>query len=248
MFDDSTRRSASCPLLIAAALAGVPASAAVITQGPFTDGGPAQNSGNFLETTGSFGTVTSGAADFTLDFAIPTGLPIGTYTLSFDIRLNDRPDIQVSSFPRTDGADNQSFNNNVFVNDTGLNATPLDTWVRRQATITVTPTPTTPTTNLVWNGVFRTGSRLLVAQTDPTDMFDVDLDNISIVENVSGSQQLLRLFTFENDEVGTAPANVTLTGTAGTDRTVVVRAVPEPASLVLLSLGGVLLAGRGKRQ
>ena len=246
MFDSSFRRSSVSALTLAAALAAGSAQAALISQGPFSDGGPAQNSGNFLKTTGSFGSVTSGAADFTLDFAIPSGLAIGSYTVSFDIRLNDRPDIQVSSFPRSDPQDNQSFNNNVFNNDAGLFATPLDTWVRRQAAVTVSADPANPT-NTVWNGLFRTGSRLLVAQTDPNDTFDVDLDNISLVSS-TGDQQLSRLFTFENTEEGNVPSGITLSGTNGTQRTVEVRAVPEPASLALLGAGGLLLARRRRRQ
>ena len=245
MFDSSLCCCCFSAPVLAAALTAGSAQAALLSQGAFTDGGPAQNSGNFLKTTGSFGTVATGGADFTLDFAIPSGLEIGSYTVSFDIRLNDRPDIQVTSFPRSDPQDNQSFNNNVFNNDTGLFATPLDTWVRRQAAVIVSADPANPA-NTVWNGLFRTGSRLLVAQNDPTDTFDVDLDNVSLLSS-SGDQQLSRLFNFEDTEVGNLPGAIALSGTSGTQRTVEVRAVPEPASLALLGAGGLLLGRRRLR-
>lgn len=207
-------------------------SAAMITQGSASEVA-ASPSGNYLNIAGDFGTASTGNWQPDVEFQVAAGgIAVGTHTLTFDVRVNDKADDFNTSF-RGSGGDGSDF-------EDSLPNFAIGIWTRATRQVTVTGDP--------WTGKFSLQFKLFDADVDGLDVFDVDIDNVSLLDGSSG-QQLLKLYDFESDAASSAPADVSIrpsgSGEASSQGAVTLTVVPEPGSFALMTLGGLLALCRG---
>ncbi len=208
--------------------------------------GDAAPSGKFLHFAGS----PAGTTNFKVGFQPDTlvGDADGEeFVFEFDMKVVTAPvrtqhDIRIAQ----DEDNNSVINNSIQPTNAPLNEG-LG-WFRLTSPFTVTTSDETdddvdnPTSEIRFPG--GTSLNGIKSFVRGGDSFEAFYDNISL-RRVSDGQEMLPNgpFTFESDEVGSAPANVFDQGNPDT-----FEVVPEPASLALFGLGGLLIAGRRRRQ
>ncbi|MFA6960144.1 MAG: hypothetical protein WC205_05275 [Opitutaceae bacterium] len=158
-------------------------------------------------------TVAAGtAASPSLRFPLASALPAGTYTLSFRFRWIDKPDDLRTTLRGTNG-DGNDFEKSVSI------AGAYGFWYRQQTTVTVGGTDT-------WTGYPEIMVKLWNNDADTCELL---VDDVSLVD-ASNQQMLPKLYTFEDDAVGSAPAGVTATNGTFDSMTVVALEQPDYTS------------------
>lgn len=157
-------------------------------------------------------TVAGTAVSPSLRFTLAANLPAGVYTFSFRFRWLDKPD-DLRSTLRGSIGDGSDFEKSVSI------AGASGFWYRYQTTVTVSGTD-------VWTG---NPEIMVKLWNNDTDAFELLVDDVSLVD--SANQQVLsKLYTFEDDTVGAAPAGVTATNGTFDSMTVVALTQPDYTS------------------
>jgi len=234
--------AATCTLMIAVGSADAAAlTFSTSTTTDWADGAPVGPSGNYMMISKSCPANMS-SNDITQYQTVGNiSLPVGSYTMSFDVYWADpipgtpsTPDQGREELYMSAGA---AGSNSSWQNQYGQ---PTTGWRRRSDTFTVATDATYTTTS--WTG--RLGFVAQVwANHSLAESYTYYVDNITIVDN--STSNVVWSYNFDSDTVGQAPQGWQMRG--GSQPADVFTVVPEPATMMLLASGGVLTLLRRRR-